>query len=39
LRRGPTTLSVLTDVAFRVRPPIDLVDQLTPGVPVRIRAP
>jgi hypothetical protein len=35
LRRGPSTSSVLVDVAFRVRPPEALVDQLSGvGVPV-----
>ena len=34
LRRGPTTASVLADVAFRVRPPEAVVDHLAGiGVP------
>ncbi|HEY7706051.1 MAG TPA: hypothetical protein VH968_02640 [Gaiellaceae bacterium] len=34
LRRGPTTASVLMDVAFRVRPPEAIVDHLSgAGVP------
>jgi hypothetical protein len=34
LRRGPTTASVLVDVAFRVRPPEAVVDHLSGiGVP------
>jgi hypothetical protein len=34
LRRGPTTATVLTDIAFRVRPPEALVDHLSGvGVP------
>lgn len=36
LRRGPTTASVLVDVAFRVRPPEALIDHLSGvGVPER----
>jgi hypothetical protein len=35
LRRGPTTASVLADIAFRVRPPEALADHLSGvGVPV-----
>jgi hypothetical protein len=34
IRRGPTTASVLVDVAFRVRPPDAVIDQLSGvGVP------
>src|SRR5438128_978916 len=34
MRRGPTTTSILVDVAFRVRPPDALVDHLAGiGVP------
>jgi hypothetical protein len=34
IRRGPTTASVLVDVAFRVRPPTAVLDHLSgTGVP------
>jgi len=36
IRRGPTTLSVLVDVALRVRPPEAVIDQLS-GLGVRDR--
>jgi hypothetical protein len=32
IRRGPTTASVLVDVAFRVRPPDALLEHLTDGL-------
>jgi hypothetical protein len=38
MRRGPTTASILVDVAFRTRPPEALVDHLSGiGVPQRAR--
>jgi hypothetical protein len=40
IRRGPTTGSVLVDIAFRVRPPEALVDHLSgAGVPDLTRRP
>lgn len=40
IRRGPTTASVLVDIAFRLRPPEALVDHLSgAGVPDLTRRP